>query len=83
MARHITMEDVLSEIKDEEYLFPRGDIVTICVLTLKNGRQVVGTVFGQSFDAELGKQAAHLKAVDEIWPLLVYHAHCEDEGTAG
>lgn len=77
MAKRITIEDVMAEIKDEEYLFPRGEVTTICVLTLQNGRQVVGTVFGQTYDREIGKAEAHKKAVGEIWPLLVYRAHCE------
>jgi hypothetical protein len=77
MAKHITIEDVLAEIKDEEYFFPRGDVATICVLTLQNGRQVVGSVFGQTFDPEIGKAEARKKAIGEIWPLLVYRAHCE------
>ena len=80
MNKRITIEDVLSEIKDEEYLFPRGDVATICILTLKNGRQVGGMVFGQSFDADIGKSEARKKAINEIWPLLVYKAHCTNEG---
>jgi hypothetical protein len=80
MARRITMEDVLAEIKDEEYLFPRGDVATICVLTLQNGRQVAGVVFGQSYDREIGKVEARKKAIGEIWPLLVYQANCEATG---
>ena len=80
MAKRVTMDDVLSEIKDEEYLFPRGDIITICVLTLQNGRQVAGVVFGQDFDPEIGKQEARKKAIGEIWPLLVYKAHSAAAG---
>jgi hypothetical protein len=77
MAKRITNDDVLAEIKDEEFFFPRGNVATICVLTLQNGRQVVGSVFGQTFDPEIGKVEARKKAINEIWPLLVYHAHCE------
>jgi len=77
MAKRITFEDVLADIKDEEYLFPRGEVTTVCVLTLQNGRQVVGAVFGQTYDQEIGKAEARKKAIGEIWPLLVYRAHCE------
>ncbi len=80
MAKRVAMEDVLAEIKDEEYLFPRGEVTTICVLTLQNGRQVAGVVFGQSYDQEIGKTEARKKAIGEIWPLLVYRAHCEAQG---
>lgn len=77
MANRVTMDDVLAEIKDEEYLFPRGEVTTICVITLQNGRQVVGAVFGQSYDQEIGKVEARKKAIAEIWPMLIYRAHCE------
>jgi hypothetical protein len=76
MAKRITIDDVMAEIADEEYLHPRGDIATICVLTLQNGRQVVGVVFGQTYDFDAGREAAKKKAIEEIWPLLVYKAHC-------
>lgn len=75
MVTRITITDVEAEIRDEEFLFPRGEVTTICVLTLQNGRQVAGVVHGQSFDAEIGKTEARKKAVAEIWPLLVYCAH--------
>ena len=75
MAKRITVEDVEAEIRDEEYFFPRGDVTTICVLTLTNGRQVAGVVHGQTFDEEIGRREARKKAVAEVWPLLVYCAH--------
>lgn len=50
--------------------------VTICVLILKNGFKIVGVnegpVSAANFDAELGRQYARQKAVDQIWPLLGY-----------
>lgn len=82
MAKRITIDDVLAEIKDEEYLFPRGEVATICVLTLQNGRQVVGAVFGQDYDRGIGKQQARNKAIGEIWPLLVFRAHSAAGGHA-
>lgn len=78
MAKHVTLDDVLAEISDEEYFFPRGDIATVCVLTLRNGRQVAGVVFGQVYDREIGKQEARKKAIGDIWPLLIYRAHSQE-----
>lgn len=78
MAKRITIEDVEGEINEEEYFFPRGDITTICVITLMNGRQVVGSVHGQAFNKEIGKQEARKKAVAEIWPLLIFHEYQTD-----
>lgn len=78
MTKRITPEDVEGEIKFEEYLFPHGGVMTICVLTLMNGRQVAGMVYGQSFDEEIGKREARKKAVAEIWPLLIFHVHQTD-----
>lgn len=50
-------------------------VLTICVLTLRNGF----TVMGQSacanvdnFDPELGKKIARANAVEQIWPLMGY-----------
>lgn len=77
MAKVVTPADVEAEIAGEEYLHPAGNVTTICVLTLRNGRQVVGSVFGQVYDRERGMLEAKRRAVGEVWPLLVYHAHCE------
>jgi hypothetical protein len=50
--------------------------VTICVLVLRNGYKLVGVnegpVSADNFDAEIGRQYARKKAVDQIWPLLGY-----------
>lgn len=78
MARVVTPEDVAAVIVDEEYLYPRGNIAVICVLTLKGGKkQVTGVAYGQVFDAETGRREARKKAESEVWPLLVYHLSLE------
>lgn len=52
------------------------DLITICVLILRNGHRIVGVnegpVSGANFDAELGHKMARQKAIDQIWPLLGY-----------
>lgn len=50
--------------------------ITVCVLLLRNGHKVVGVNEGpvspENFDAELGRQYARQKAIDQIWPLEGY-----------
>lgn len=52
------------------------DQVTICVLILRNGTKVVGVNEGpvsrENFSAEIGRQYARQKAMDQIWPMLGY-----------
>lgn len=48
-------------------------LLTICVLILRNGFTVVGTsacASPENFNAELGRQVAREKAVDQLWQLL-------------
>lgn len=56
---------------------PAGlELVTICVLLLRNGHKIVGVnegpVSADNFDAELGKKLARNKSTDQIWPLMGY-----------
>lgn len=52
------------------------DMITTCVMILKNGHRIVGVNTGpvspENFDAELGKKLARKNAVDQIWPLMGY-----------
>jgi len=51
------------------------DLLTICVLTLKNGFTVTGEsacASPENFDAELGRKIARQNAVDKVWPLMGY-----------
>lgn len=50
-------------------------LLTICVLTLRNGFTVVGTsacASPENFDAAVGRKAARNNAVQHIWPLEGY-----------
>jgi len=54
---------------------PSLALLTICVLTLRNGFTVLGTsacASPENFDAELGRKIARGKALDQVWPLLGY-----------
>jgi hypothetical protein len=51
------------------------DLLTICVLTLKNGFTVTGEsacASPENFDAELGHEIARKNAIDKVWPLMGY-----------
>ncbi len=49
------------------------DLLTFCVLVLRNGFTVTGEsacVSPENFDAELGRKIARQNAVAKVWPLL-------------
>lgn len=51
------------------------DLLTFCVLVLRNGFTVVGTsacVSPENFDAATGRKVAYENAVDKVWELLGY-----------
>jgi hypothetical protein len=51
------------------------DLLTICVLVLKNGFTVTGEsacASPENFDAEIGRKIARQNAVSRIWPLMGY-----------
>ena len=52
------------------------DLLTFCVLALKNGFTVTGEsacASPENFDAEIGRKIARQNAVGKIWPLMGYH----------
>lgn len=51
------------------------DLLTFCVLVLRNGFTVTGEsacASPENFDAEIGRKVARANAVQKIWPLLGY-----------
>lgn len=51
------------------------DLLTFCVLVLKNGFTVTGEsacASPENFDAEIGRKVARSNAMQKIWPLLGY-----------
>lgn len=57
--------------KDEEH--PSINLLTFCVLVLRNGFTVTGEsacASPENFDAEIGRKIARQNAVAKIWPLL-------------
>lgn len=52
---------------------PQLDLLTFCVLILRNGFTVTGEsacASPENFDAEIGRKIARQNAVAKIWPLL-------------
>ena len=54
---------------------PSLDLLTFCVLVLRNGFTVTGEsacASPENFDAEIGRKVARENAVQKIWPLMGY-----------
>ena len=55
---------------------PALELLTFCVLVLRNGFTVTGEsacASPENFDAELGRKIARQNAVQKLWPLMGYH----------
>lgn len=51
------------------------ELLTFCVLVLKNGFTVTGKsacASPENFDAEIGRKMARENAINKIWPLMGY-----------
>ena len=90
-APRVTPDDIASSIVSEYYFTAANginsgivvgykypgplDLLTFCVLVLKNGFTVTGEsacASPENFDAEVGKKIARANAVNKIWPLEGY-----------
>ena len=61
------------------------DLLTFCVLVLRNGFTVTGEsacVSPENFDAEIGRNIARQNAVSKVWPLLGYELKTKLAGGA-
>lgn len=66
---------VKSEYNEGERILAPLDLLTFCVLVLRNGFTVTGEsacASPENFDAELGQKIARANAVNKIWPLMGY-----------
>lgn len=66
---------VRRDIASPGVLKPSINLLTFCVLVLRNGLTVTGESFcasHENFDAEIGRKIARQNAVQKIWPLMVY-----------
>lgn len=90
-APRITPADIQSNIKSEHYFTAKDgvygaedeeeipsdalNLLTFCVLVLKNGFTVTGEsacASPENFDADIGRELARKNAVQKIWPLMGY-----------
>lgn len=74
-AYFFTAGDAVRGIAQAEPSFPEIDLLTFCVLVLRNGFTVTGEsacASPENFDAEVGKKIARQNAVSKIWPLMGY-----------
>lgn len=70
----ITKEHLQSIIKDVDYT-RMGEKTTICLITLKNNYEVVGSsacVDPENFDEQVGRDIAFDKAFEKLWLLEGY-----------
>lgn len=54
-------------------VLPALDVLTICILVLKNGFTIIGKsapASRENFNAELGRTFAYEDAVRQLWPLM-------------
>jgi hypothetical protein len=88
-APRVTPSDVEENIVDEYFFLasdhiadrgvsqhaPQLELLTFCVLVLKNGFTVTGesaSASPENFNAEIGRKIARQNAVQKIWPLMGY-----------
>ncbi|MDD3019276.1 MAG: Gp49 family protein [Comamonas sp.] len=69
-----------------EVLRPNLNLLTFCILVLRNGFTVTGEsacASPENFDAEIGRNIARQNAVQKIWPLMGYELRSKlsDGGT--
>lgn len=75
MKNKVSIEDLAAKIKSREYL-KIGKKTTLCLLTLDNGFEIVGTssaVDTENYGEEIGKPIAYKRAVDKLWMLEGYN----------
>jgi hypothetical protein len=63
------------EGKNQGSVNTEHELLTFCVLTLRNGFTVTGEsacASPENFDAEIGRKVARANAVQKMWPLMGY-----------
>lgn len=75
---YFTAADGIVGAADSSHVLNLGplELLTFCVLVLKNGFTVTGEsacVSPENFDAEIGRKIARQNAEQKIWPLMGYH----------
>lgn len=77
-AGALSISEEFAEKQDAERVInppEQLDLLTFCVLVLRNGFTVTGEsacASPENFDAEIGRKIARANAVQKIWPLMGY-----------
>ena len=74
-AARVTFDHINATIVGEDYYVFPGTTVTVCLLKLRNGFNVVdhsACVSPANFDVEIGRKIARERAVNQIWALEGY-----------
>jgi hypothetical protein len=74
-ANKVTLEEIEGLISTREF-FTLGKKTTVCLLTLNNGFEVIGTaacVKAEDYNQEIGAKFAYQRAVDKIWEVEGYY----------
>lgn len=67
--------NAVHECGDEGWYLGATQLLTICVLQLRNGFTVTGEAAcasPENFNAELGRKIARENAINKVWPLMGY-----------
>lgn len=83
-AGAVTLEHLESLIEKKEF-FTAGKKTTACLLTLKNGFEILTTsacVKVEDYNQEMGARIAIQRAYDRLWELEGYYAQKQLECTA-
>ena len=71
-------------IASPDVLKPSLNLLTFCVLVLRNGFTVTGEsacASPENFDAEIGRKIARKNAIEKIWPLVGYELRTKLAGS--
>ena len=74
----LTYENLGSMIKETSFTV-LGEKTTVCIITLNNGFEVIGTfapVDKKNFDLEIGKKISYQRALDKLWEIEGYRLQC-------
>lgn len=68
-------ENTVHVCKDGGWLLGGTQLLTFCVIQLRNGFTVTGEsacASPENFDAEVGRKIARANAINKVWPLMGY-----------
>lgn len=73
-----TKEDQLKELIEKYQFLKVGKKTTICLLTLRNGFEIVATsscINPEDYDQEIGQRISYRKAIEKLSDIQWYFLH--------